>query len=228
MKTREDIVFDAFRKLGIPGDGDSLSNDQLTAGIRAYNSMINTFQAKHGLPLWKRDNYTYSMALLSTGSASIGKNLSLHTPSDPVRILGAWRVSTSGNIPLTRYSHSQFTDIPTPTQTGTPVIFNTSEKTSSQVISLWPLPTTDIQTTYSLLVTVLTKFNVAATDTSSPEFPDHWEEAIIYGLSVRLAPEYGIALDRGNELKKEAKEYLDIALNEDNEDGSIFFSPRMK
>jgi hypothetical protein len=59
-------------------------------------------------------------------------------------------------------------------------------------------------------------------------FPDSWYEAVIYGLAVRLAPEYQIPLDQRQVLKGEAKAAKDIAEVATQEFASLFFQPQVR
>lgn len=57
------------------------------------------------------------------------------------------------------------------------------------------------------------------------DFPAYWTEAVIYGLTYRLAPEYGVPLQDRQTLAAEAKRFLDEALEYSTEDSSLFIQP---
>jgi hypothetical protein len=63
------------------------------------------------------------------------------------------------------------------------------------------------------------------TDSNDLGFPVEWTEAVIYGLAVRLAPEYGLSINERQQLKMEAKEFKDVALSFGTEEGSLFLQP---
>jgi hypothetical protein len=65
---------------------------------------------------------------------------------------------------------------------------------------------------------------VSSADT--PYFPREWNNALIYGLSNLLAPEYGIPLNDRALMEKEAQKHLDIALDFGLENASLTFQPR--
>ena len=65
-----------------------------------------------------------------------------------------------------------------------------------------------------------TDFN-ASTDV--PDFPQEWYDAVVYGLAVRLAPEYGVPIDQRQVLGREAADIKQAALSFGTEEGSLFF-----
>jgi hypothetical protein len=58
--------------------------------------------------------------------------------------------------------------------------------------------------------------------------PEPWYEAVIYGLAVRLAPEYQVPLDQRQLLKGEAKAAKDLAEVSTQEFASLFFQPQVR
>ena len=64
--------------------------------------------------------------------------------------------------------------------------------------------------------------------TDTPDFPAYWTDAIIYELAVNLSPEYGVPLMDRQQLKAEAKMYLDQAQGYGDEDTSLFIAPEMR
>lgn len=230
MKTRENIVLDAFRKLGIPGDGDDLTTAQEAAGVNALTSMLKTFQAHHGMPLWVTVEEEFALSLFSaTGTASLGVGATLESTTVPQKILEAYLVDNTTDTaptrtPMVRYEAERFNNIATPLSTGTPNIYYAEKKIATYVIHLWQIPDTNwsangkIRLRYTKTVTAMTA------NTSTPDFPEHWEEAIIYGLAHRLAPEYGSSSERVSMIANDSSNLLMIAESFDNEEGSVYFT----
>ncbi|WP_299076528.1 hypothetical protein [uncultured Paraglaciecola sp.] len=225
MRNRDDIIVDAFRKLGIPGDHDTLHDEQVTAGIRALISMTNTFHAKHGMPLWKTRTLTVPLTTLVSNVLTIGPSGNIVTTDIPSRILDVWKEEGGNRVPLVRYSRQEFYDIPHNTSFTEPSVYFIEESKSEQSIYMWPTPSESFKASSNLVVSYVSKFTRIIDDDSFPDFPDHWEEAIIYGLAVRLASEYSTPLDRKQSLQKEAKEYFDAAIDEDGDEASIYLRP---
>ena len=61
--------------------------------------------------------------------------------------------------------------------------------------------------------------------TNNPTFPQEWFEAIVYGLAVRLAPEYKLPLQERMIIKEEAQAMKDRANMSSRENASIVFQP---
>lgn len=61
----------------------------------------------------------------------------------------------------------------------------------------------------------------ASSDT--PDFPSEWYDALCYLTAVRLAPVYGMAATDRQVLAQEAKAALDLALENEPEEGSFVF-----
>lgn len=232
MKTRTEIITDAFRKIGGLGDGEAITTTQLDAGEKALRSMTQALVAK-GMPIWKLKRYQFSMSTLGGGYQTMGPGGTFVTASAPLKLISAQRYDniTQTTIDLNIYTRTDFFVIPslqieaTPTHIYTQPQVNT---TGDMGIWLWPAPNSYWRTNGSLIVDIQENFNPAQFAYSTPDFPDYWEEAIIYNLAVRLAPEYGLALPDRQVLQAEAKYYLEEALSFGNEEGSIKFEPKMR
>jgi hypothetical protein len=230
MKTREDIVIDAFRKLGIPGDGDDLTTDQEQAGNNALSSMIKTFQAHHGMPLWVTVEEEFALSLFSaTGQATLGVSATLESTTKPLKIHDCWLVdyvdaTAPKRVVMTRYEAERFNNLSSPLSAGTPTIWYGDKKVASYVMNVWPVPDTYSDTNSKIRIRYTKTVTEMVADTDTPDFPEHWEEAIIYGLAQRLLPEYGSSMERGQQIRSDAQQFLMIAESFDNEEGSVYFT----
>ena len=61
--------------------------------------------------------------------------------------------------------------------------------------------------------------------TDDVDFPNEWYRALILNLAVDLAPKYGLGIQERDLLKEEADEALQLALNFDVEDASLYLQP---
>lgn len=59
---------------------------------------------------------------------------------------------------------------------------------------------------------------------NNPQFPIEWGSAIVYGLAVEIAPEYGVSIKEQLNLQRLAAEKLEALLNYDVENASVIFS----
>jgi hypothetical protein len=96
------------------------------------------------------------------------------------------------------------------------------------VIKVWPTPDTYSVSNVTILLTYLRPLEYFSASTDTADFPEEWVSPIIYGLAVRLAPEYGVPLEDRQLLLKEYNMYLENAENNAFEDASIFFQPKAR
>jgi hypothetical protein len=217
--TRNEMIAASLRKLGVVAAGQTPTTEDYTNGAQAYNALISSFRAL-GMPIWKRTEYSWTP---TTQSYNIGTGYTLDTDY-PLKIYQAYRMASSGTskIPMDVISDYDYNMLPTTTG-GTPLKLTYQPKNNFGTIKLWPVP--DSSNTDVVYITYQSPFEYFSASTETMDFPEEWYEPLIYGLAVRLAPEYGIPLPDRQDLRKEAQMYLDNVLGMGAEDGSIFFSP---
>ena len=211
----------ALRKLNVLAAGATPSSEDYTNGTLALNALLGEYRAL-GMPIWARNQYTFSLTA-STSSYTIGTGQTINTPY-PLRILQTWRNDTgnSTRIPVEIVPNYNFNLAPS-SSGGSPIQLTYQPKVNTGVIQVWPTPdsTAASSSTITIVYQRPTEYVSASTDTM--DFPEEWYGAIIYGLAVRLAPEWGIPLPDRQMLKKEADEYLQNALSNGTEEASFFF-----
>lgn len=219
--TRNQYIEAALRKLNVIADGQTPSSDNYSNATIAFNALIGEFRAL-GMPLWARQ--TYSMSLTNgTSSYTIGSSQTLDTPY-PVRLIQAVRVdaNSSTRIPMEIVADFDFNLLPS-SSSGNPIKITYQPKVNLGTLKVWPTPDSYAATnvTISLTYTRPTEYMSASTDTV--DVPEEWVNAIIYNLAARLAPEWGIALPDRQKLEDTAERLLTRALENGQEDASIYF-----
>lgn len=218
---RDSIIAAALRKLAVLSGGASPEAYQITNASEAMNAMLKTFQTD-GMPLWAMKSYTFT-TIVGQSQYVIGDGQALNTPM-PLKVTQAWRnvSSNSSNVPMNIYTDYNYNVLPLATSSGTPVNLYYQPMNTSGNINLWPKPA-DATTTITLRYQRPFEDMNSATD--SLDFPSYWTEAIIYGLALRLAPEYGVPLQDRQLLEKEAEFFHQQALSFGTEEGGLFFQP---
>jgi hypothetical protein len=84
-------------------------------------------------------------------------------------------------------------------------------------------PDTNTANNYSAILYGYKQEETYTTGTDPIVFPMEWSEAIIYGLSVRMAPEYGVSLEQTSALRSMATEALQDAINWNPQQTSTYF-----
>ena len=214
---RNELIEAAYRKLGIPGEGNTLTATQYTDGLQALNAVI-ALAVTDGMSLWKRTIYT------ATPSAS----------SQVYTLTGAVKTAqvvlkdvTSGTQwELENKSLYDFYKLPSGTS-GPPVNYMWQPSITGGTVSIWPL-TSDTGTINSKQILIIYQkefdgFTTTTTDTL--DFPPYWTQAIIYKVAVALAPENGVPIADRQDLRAEAQMYWGQATSYSDEDGSLFVQP---
>lgn len=221
--TRDEIIYAAVRKCSAIADGGTLSTTQLSNASQALNAMLKAFQAD-GMPLWEIKDYTFSLTATRTYNIGVGQTLA--TPA-PLKITQAvmYDATSDIGIPLsiyTRYDYNLLTNVDT---TGTPTALEYQPGNQTGIIKVWPEPDTYSIANRSITITYQRPFDDMVAGTDNVDFPQYWLEPIIYGLAVRLAPEYGVPLMNRSDLMKQAELYYMNALSFGTEEGSLFIQP---
>jgi hypothetical protein len=209
---RNELIAAAYRKLGIPGEDNSLSSTQITDGAEALNAVI-ALAVTDGMPLWKR---TTVQQTLSTTSQ-------VYTISDAIKIAGVYLRDSGGvQYDLKNKSVYDFMRLPRNAQ-GIPVHYMWQPDIQGGTVSLWPL-TSDSSTVSSktLQVVYQKEFDGFTAAAETLDFPAFWTSAIVYKTAVLLAPENGVPIPDRQQLTKEAAEYWKQASDYGDEDGSFF------
>lgn len=160
-----------------------------------------------------------------TSTYTIGTGQTVNTPY-PLHLLQVTRSdSTQGTrISCEIIGDYNFNLLPT-NSSGTPIQVTYQPKNNVGTLKVWPTPDTYAATNVTLNLTYLRPLEYFNTSTDTADFPEEWVSAIIYGLAVRMAPEYGVPLMDRQLLMKEADVYLKIAVDNSFEDGSLLFQP---
>jgi hypothetical protein len=218
--TRDDIITRALRKIGVIGEGQVPSATQLSEAADALGPLIQEL-ATLGMPLWKRIDYPIT---LQTGVSvyNIGIGQTLNVPF-PVKIAEATlEVNNSGSqIDVEIKPSYDFNLLPT-NASGVVVNMKYQPFINYGQISVWPTPDANTQV---LTLTYFRPFDVFSAGTDTADFPQEWQNALIYQLALILADDYGLPIPDKQWLEKQADKRLASALFNGTEEGSITFYP---
>jgi hypothetical protein len=224
--TRNQFIEAALRSLGVLALDQTPAATEYTSALVKLNALVGEFRTK-GLQIWQRSEYT--MALTNgTSSYSIGTGQTFNTPY-PLHLLQAVRLdSTQGTrIPIDIIADYNFNLLPS-NSSGTPIQVRYQPGINVGTLRVWPTPDSYAASNVTILLTYLRPLEYFSASTDTADFPEEWVSAIIYGLAVRLAPEYGVPLQDRQLLQKEAEMYLKIAEDNSYEDASLFIQPMVR
>lgn len=218
---RDSIIKAALRKLAVLSGGSTPETYQIDNASEALNAMLKSFQTD-GMPLWAMKSYSFT-TVVGQSQYPIGVGQAFNVPY-PLKVTQGWRnvSSNSSNVPMNIYTDYNFNLLPMITSSGTPVNLYYQPLNGYGYINLWPKPSDN---TTTITIRYQRPFEDMNSATDDLDFPSYWTEAIIYGLAVRLAPEYGVPLQDRQVLEKEAEFFRQQALSFGTEEGGFFFQP---
>jgi len=143
----------------------------------------------------------------------------------PNRILNVRRydISAEQDVPIMSFGRSEYFSQPNKTNEGLTVNLYYDRQRTNGTIYLWPTPNSDI--TNLIKFSYQKPFEVFDSSADEADFPQEFLEAMVYGLAVRLSPEYGLDFNERAFLKQEAEQYLNEAKMFDREPESIYMQP---
>lgn len=218
---RDTIVKAAMRKVGALASGQTPSSQDYADAQVSLNALVAIFQKKHGMPLWAREDYTLTL-VDGTASYTFGIGQTINIPF-PLTVHGiTLENSSGGKIDAIPVSKSEF-DLLSTNASGTPNSYMYQPRVNYGVLSLWPTPDATAVSTYTCVITYQRPFEGFTASAETPDFPQEWQNALIYNLAYNLAPEYGLPKEDRLELKEAAKMYLEDAMDGSAENASLFF-----
>lgn len=221
--TRADIITGALRKIGALGDWETASNEKITAGAAALQPLIKAWQAD-GMPVWTIKEQVIGSTNLASGAVNIGLGQTVNI-AKPLKVTQAMLRRGDIDSPLDIWDRHNYNTLVNHAITGTPTIVYYQPLLDYGVLKCYPRPDAATQAATSVVITYQAMFEDMDSDSNDLSLPPEWTEAVIYGLAVRLAPEYGLSINERQQLKMEAKEAKDLALSFGTEEGSLYIQP---
>lgn len=235
--TANEIILSAFELIRV-SDSESLqvpTTAQYNRAIQALNFMLTGWQAD-GLQLWARKTTSFSLTD-GTINYEIGSGATINV-NRPLKIYNAWRHESTNNTdtPIQIVSEKEYNEYNNKQQEGTPIALYYNPRyesnsvqegaTAKGLISIYQPVDATGASLYSIYINYQRPFNDFTATTDTLDFPQEWNEAIKYGLAVRLAPIYGVPMMEYDRLKAMAKEIKDEVLGFDTEWQSLRIQPK--
>jgi hypothetical protein len=184
--TGRDLVTASLRLIGAVAPGESLEAAEATDGLSALNRMIQSW-SNDSLMIHAVTAETALTLTPSDGTYTLGASGNITTR--PIKIERALIRDAGTDYPLTELSAQEFTEISQKSITGRPQYFYDDGAYPQRVITLYPIPSA----ADSLVLYTKRPLTEIATLNTDISLPPGYEEALIYNLAIRLAPEYGRA-----------------------------------
>lgn len=221
--SRDDIINSALRKLGVISEGQTASASQITTASVALNAMVAEYRAL-GMALWKRVDY--NLTLISGQNTYVfGVGQAVNTPY-PLHVYQARFESPpyDTQIDVNILSFPDFNLLPNGSM-GITVNLNYQPGNNLGTFRIWPTPDASVPALSRLVLTYQVPFDVFVNATDTPDFPQEWGNALIYGLAILLSDEFNLPTQRQTWLEKQSDKHLAMALSNGVEDGSFYLQP---
>ncbi len=221
--TGDQLCNAALRKLSVLGDGQAPSVTQLANATEALNVMLKTFMAD-GMPLWVMAEYNVPLTATHDYTLGVGQTINIPAPLKVTQVI-LKDLTQKTSIPLNIRSHYDYNLLANQGSIGTPTTYWYEPLNQTGVLHIWPIP--DAYAIANQVATIVYQrpFYDQVAGTNTLDFPQWWQEAVIFGLAWRLSPEYGVPLADRNELKIVAEFFHQTAMSYGTEEGSLFIQP---
>ena len=222
--SRDDLINAALRKLLVIGEGQSANATQLTTAAQALNNIVAEFRTL-GMSLWARKTYTLTL-VNGQRDYVFGIGQPVNT-AYPLRIYSAQVEQPPGyniKIDMNQLSFTDFDKLPSDSG-GIPVNFKYQPQVNKGIVSVWPIPDTSVLPLTRIVFQYQAPFEYFVSGLDTPDFPEEWNNALIYQLALNLSDEFGKPLQNMTWLEKQAEKHLSTALSAGQEETSFYITP---
>jgi len=184
----QDLIKASMRKIGVLSSGETPESARLTEALGALQVMLRSWASKRILVFGStKESFT-----LVSGKNSYTWGVSGDiTTTRPHQILGAFVRDSGGmDYPVGIISEGIYRSIQVKTITGRPCYLFYHPLYPQSVIYLYPTPQ-DAETMWIDSLKPFTETSSFSLVTDTIAFPLNYEEALVYNLAIRIAPEFG-------------------------------------
>lgn len=173
LLTRNELINEAYRKIGDLSDGNSASSEQVDTANKKLNLIIKAL-GEDGVHLFTNINETLSL-VAST------QNYAIPTDNGLSIVDKCYVVDGNNDYNLERITFHQFKDIYSKSDAGRPYLF--SQDPSDDSLNFYPVP----QQAYTVKILGIRKLKDWDDPNDTGEFPARWINTLKYALAVELA-----------------------------------------
>jgi hypothetical protein len=186
MATPKDLIKAALRKLVVLAEGEEPSNEGLTDAFSELNRMMAQWNNKNYLVLGT--NIEEFSLVASQNSYTLGSGGNFNT-TVPIRIDKVFiKYDSNTEIPIEIIDNNRWGEIVNKsTESNTPRKVFIDINHPLMKLYFYPTPS-EVKT---IILHNFRQFSAFSTTTESISLPNGYEDAIVYNLAMRLAPEYG-------------------------------------
>jgi hypothetical protein len=228
--TRDDIITIALRRINELGTGETPSPTRITECALALNMIMKSWQAD-GMQIWQREPTSFT-PVASTANYLIGVGQTVNFVA-PLKIIQAYyrNTSSSADTPLRIITREEYDTYSNKATTGTPwgLFYTPPGATTGELSgSITLIGTPDATFVAANTIRIVGVFPLEDFDasTDNPDCPSYFYNALTWQLASDLSAETGLSLAERAQIRSWATDEKNKALSFDQEEGSVFFSPR--
>ena len=124
------------------------------------------------------------------------------------------------DIPIIPMSRNEYAELSSKTENGQVIQAYYDRQRDTGVLYVWPMTDTVKSTVRFTSQRQIEDFD---SNNDTPDFPNYWQQALVWGLAAEIAPEHGVDNPTWNMFIQKAAVEKANALSYDNEDTSVFF-----
>lgn len=220
--SRDDIIKGALRKIGVVAQGEVPTQAQYDEGAFSLNLLIKAWEAD-GMPLWALRTTPITLSG-GINSYEIGLGKTVNTDK-PLKVIQAWNRNIISNVdvPMRIITKQEYSILGNKTISGNPIQIYYEPLRDSGILHIFPTPSDTDASQQQIYITYQRPYEDFNSSTDTPDFPQEWYMAVLYGLAVILASEYGVPIDQRQVLGREAADMKMAALSFGTEEGSLYF-----
>lgn len=177
------IITDAYFDAGLLQEGESLTSEQQTTGLRKLTDMVNLWQTQ-GLKLWLNADLPITLV--------VGQNTYTLGPAGsvamikPLRVLDGWYADAKGvRRPLSPLGWADYIRLSQINQRGAINSYFVDKQQTQLSVFLWQAPDAQAATGVAHLL-IQNQITMPISLTSDMNFPIEWRIALRWGLADEI------------------------------------------
>lgn len=213
--TAREVIEYALRKINILGESQTASGSRADRAKRELEMMLKEWMKYENI--WR----------LQEGYVALVANQAGYTLTpQPYRIVDVrYRNSSSQDLPLTFLTRQEYYDLPNKANSGTPTSWHFDPLRSSQIIYIWPVPSS--VTTETIRLTYQRRIEDIDDLSNDIDVPVEHLSVVGYNLAARLADDYGRNGTHIDRIVARAEQLLQDILDQDRPE-TIRFIPETR
>lgn len=221
-RTAEQLVRTAFRHCGMRDS--KLTADDLATGLEALNYIILQLRGEQ-VNLWKISDVTITL-VATQADYTIAPSGGDVTAPKPLKILSVRRknLTTNYETPLNPWALDEYNRQTVKATTGSePLSYMYQPLRLEGVLKIWPVPTADAVTNYSLIASCAMPLEVMDSLSNDFDIPPEWYMPVGWMLAKELMCDYDVPYNKMNLITANADKYMSDIIDASQENASVYF-----